>query len=150
MNGGMIGRMAAGLAVSALLMAQPAQAAGRHIDVVERGVSDTISVHGGSAKDNVGDILTFANEVFDAANKVKLGTDQGYCVRLIVGKAFECHWTLTLAKGQIMVDGPFMDEGDSTLAITGGTGAFSGARGDMGLHPRDAQGSAYDFHYRLK
>ena len=127
----------------------PALAAGPDITFVERATTDTISVHGGAAADNVGDILTFTNEVFDAANAVKVGSDQGYCVRLVVGKAFECHWTLTLAKGQIAVDGPFFDAGDSTMAITGGAGAYRAARGEMRLHARDAKGSAYDFIYRI-
>lgn len=140
-----------GLAIAAATLATgaPALAAGAEVTFVERATTDAISVHGGAAADNVGDILTFANEVFDAANAVKVGSDQGYCVRLVVGKAFECHWTLSLAKGQIMVDGPFLDAGDSTLAITGGTGAYRGARGEMRLHARDAKGSAYDFIYKF-
>ena len=107
-------------------------------------------MHGGAAADNVGDILTFSNPVYDAGNTEKLGFDQGYCVRLVVGQSYECHWTLSLAQGQIAVDGPFLDAGDSTLAVTGGTGAYSGARGEMKLHARDAKGSAYDYTYTLK
>jgi len=118
--------------------------------VVERAVTDAISVHGGVGTDNVGDILTFVNEVYDAADKEKVGSDRGYCVRVVVGKAFECHWTLMLAEGQITVDGPFLDSGDSVLAVTGGTGAYGGARGEMLLHARDAKGSAFDFTYKLK
>jgi hypothetical protein len=117
---------------------------------VERATTDQVTVHGGKAADNVGDILTFANDVFDAANKQKLGTDQGYCVRVVVGRAFECHWTLSLVAGQITVDGPFLDAGDSSLAVTGGTGVYSGARGEMRLHARDAKGSAYDVLDELK
>jgi allene oxide cyclase len=120
------------------------------IRVVERATTDRVSVHGGAAADNLGDILTFANPVYDAADKVRLGMDQGYCVRVILGHAFECHWILSLAAGQLTVDGPFLDSGDSVLAVTGGTGAYGGARGEMRLHARDAKGSAYDFVYRLK
>jgi len=89
-------------------------------------------------------------DIFDAANKIKVGTDQGYCVRIVVGKSFECHWTTTLAKGQISVDGPFLDAGDSVLSVTGGTGDYAQARGEMRLHARDAKGSAFDFVYVLK
>ncbi len=136
----------------ALTVSGPALAgeAGTAFTVVERAATDAVSVHGGAKPDNVGDILTFANPVFDAANRVQVGSDQGYCVREVAGKAFECHWTLILAKGQIMVDGPFFDDADSILAVTGGTGAYGGARGEMTLHARDAKGSAYDFSYRLK
>ena len=140
--------------VAAIAMAATAPAmageAENTLTLVERTTTDAVSVHGGSKADNVGDILTFDNEVFDAANATKVGSDQGYCVRLVVGKAFECHWTLTLAKGQITVDGPFFDDADSVLAVTGGTGAYGGARGEMVLHARDAKGAAYDFRYRLK
>ena len=125
-------------------------ASGATLKLVERALGNATHVHGGAAADNVGDILTFSNPVYDAANKVKLGFDQGYCVRLVVGQSYECHWTLSLAQGQIAVDGPFLDAGDSTLSVTGGTGAYSGARGEMLLHARDAKGSAYDYTYALK
>ena len=137
---------------AALTASAPALAgeAANTFTVVERATSDAVSVHGGSKADNVGDILTFANEMFDAANTTKAGGDQGYCVRLVAGKSFECHLTVSLAKGQIMMDGPFFDDADSIMAVTGGTGAYDGARGEMTLHARDAKGSAYDFRYRLK
>jgi SAM-dependent MidA family methyltransferase len=141
--------LAAVLALSSALPASAAKPAIRHIDVVERATTDTISLHGGTAADNVGDVMTFTNEVFDAANVKKVGSNQGICVRMIVGKSFECHWTLMLAKGQIMVAGPVLDGVDSALAIVGGTGIYAGARGEMLIHARDAKASAYDFHYRL-
>jgi allene oxide cyclase len=36
------------------------------------------------------------------------------------------------------------------LAVTGGTGDYGGAKGEMKLHARDAKGSEYDFIYNLK
>jgi allene oxide cyclase len=136
------------LAAAALLLATNAHAT--TLKFIEHATTDTVSVHAGKAADNVGDLLTFTNDVFDTANKTKLGFDQGYCVRLAIGKAWECHWSLILPNGQITVDGPFLDTSDSTLAITGGTGAYAGAGGDMLLHARDAKGTAYDFTYRVK
>ena len=142
------------LAAGALVLAVPAFAAPTHgtrIDVVERAETDAVSVKGGTAAENVGDVLTFVNPIYDAANVKKVGTDRGYCVRLM-GKMIECHWTLTLAKGQIMVEGPVGDGDnapDTILAVTGGTGAYRGARGDMLIHARDPKATAYDFHYRL-
>ena len=131
-------------------IATPALAAPVKLDLVEHADTDKVSVKGGSAADNVGDILTFANPIYDATNTTKLGTDQGYCVRLILGQMLECHWTTTLANGQIMVDGPFSDTGDTVMAITGGTGVYSGARGEMLLHARDAKATGFDFHYSIK
>jgi allene oxide cyclase len=78
----------------------------------------------GASGDSAGDILTFANEVYDADDKNKIGTDQGICFRTVPGKAWECFWTLSLDKGQLTVEGPFYDSGYSVLAITGGTGEF--------------------------
>ncbi|EGD58236.1 hypothetical protein Y88_0288 [Novosphingobium nitrogenifigens DSM 19370] len=136
----------------ALAVAAPAHAASpveMKIDLVERAETDVVSLHGGSAADNVGDLATFTNPIYDAANQVKLGHDQGYCVRLVVGKTMECHWTLFLEKGQISVDGPVYDGADSTLAVTGGTGLYAAVHGEVKIHPRDAKASGYDFHYRV-
>jgi hypothetical protein len=41
-------------------------------------------------------------------------------------------------------------KGDSVLAITGGTGKYAAARGQMKLHARDSKGTAYDFVYELQ
>lgn len=129
------------------LLTLPALAA-EQIKVVEHPVGET-TIDLGPKGDSIGDLLVFANPVFDAANKTQVGTDQGYCVRTIVGKSWECNWTLTLKAGQITVEGPFMDEGDSVFAITGGTGKYAGAKGSMKLHPRDAKSTSYDFTYEL-
>jgi len=134
------------LAAAALGLSLPAAAETVHLALVERAANDTVT-DTGAAGDSVGDILTFANEVYDEKNETLVGTDNGFCVRTAVGKAWECFWTLTLADGQITVAGPFYDAADSVLAVTGGTGAYAGASGQMALHARDAAGSAYDFVY---
>jgi allene oxide cyclase len=134
-------------AAAALLAALPALAA-EQIRVVERPVGET-TIHRSGDRDSVGDTLVFANKVYDAANKLEVGSDQGYCVRTVAGKSRECFWTLILRGGQITVEGPFMDSGDSMLAVTGGTGRYAGARGSLKLHPRDATPTGYDFIYDL-
>jgi hypothetical protein len=122
--------------------------AAEKIQVVERALTDT-TVDLGAKGDSVGDLLTFANPIYDAANKTKLGSDQGYCVRVVVGKSWECFWTLLLADGEITVEGPFYDTGDSVMVVTGGTGKYAGAKGSMKLHSRDAKSTSYDFLYEL-
>ena len=122
--------------------------AAEKIQVVERALTDT-TIDLGAKGDSVGDLLTFANPIYDAANKTKLGSDQGYCVRVVVGKSWECFWTLLLADGEITVEGPFYDTGDSVMAVTGGTGKYAGAKGAMKLHSRDAKSTSYDFLYEL-
>ncbi len=135
------------LGLCAALAVLPALA-GERIVVVERPVGET-TVDLGAKGDSIGDLLVFANKVYDAGNKTQIGSDQGYCVRTIVGKSWECFWTLTLKAGQITVEGPFMDEGDSLMSVTGGTGKYAGAKGSMKLHPRDATPTGYDFTYDL-
>jgi hypothetical protein len=131
------------------LLAAAAAFAGTTLAVVEHAATDAVT-DTGAPGDTAGDLLTFANPVFDAANAKQIGTDQGYCIRTEVAKAWECFWTISLAGGQITVEGPFLDQGDSVLAITGGTGKYAGARGQMKLHARDAKGSEYDFVYELQ
>jgi len=138
-----------GIFALALLAAAASASAGEVLSVVERADTDAVTDTGAKG-DSVGDVLTFANPVFDKANKTKIGTDQGYCVRTVVGKSWECMWTLSLKDGQLTVEGPFLDAGDSVLAITGGTGKYAGARGQMKLHARDAKGTEYDFVYELQ
>jgi allene oxide cyclase len=134
-------------ALSAALVTLPAFA-GEQIAVVERPAGET-TLHLGGKGDSIGDLLVFANKVYDAANKTQVGTDQGYCVRTVVGKSWECFWTLNLKAGQITVEGPFMDTGDSLMAVTGGTGKYAGAKGSMKLHLRDATPTGIDFAYDL-
>lgn len=84
--------------------------------------------------DSAGDILVFANVLMDESGKMQVGTDQGWCIRTDVANgAWECTWTIFLAQGQIVSQGPFFDAGPSTMAITGGTGDFAGARGQLEL-----------------
>lgn len=131
---------------AALLLATPAMA--ETFTVVEHAVTDA-TAHVGKAADNRGDLLVFGNDIYDASNKTKIGTDQGFCIRIKLGVSYECYWTLRLADGQIMVQGPDFDGGDSMLAVTGGTGKYRDARGEMKLHPRDVKGTEYDFTYTL-
>ena len=147
-----MGRIAAGLfavAGIAALATAGAAADSMKLDLVEHATTDAV-VDLGATGDSAGDLLTFANEIFDAANTTKLGSDSGYCIRIVVGTSWECFWTLTLEKGQITVEGPFLDKGDSVLAVTGGTGAYAKSRGEVMLHARDDKGTEYDFKYDLR
>jgi hypothetical protein len=122
---------------------------GRTIRVVEHATTDAVTNEGNGSGDAVGDVLTFNNDVYDRGNTTRVGSDQGYCVRLVVGQSWECVFTTFLDRGQITVEGPFYDTSDSKLAITGGTGAYSRARGWMKLHARSG-GTEFDFIFHLK
>jgi hypothetical protein len=119
---------------------------GGSVHVIEHATSDAVTNGSG---DSAGNILTFANDVYDAADAHKVGTDQGYCVRIVVGATWECNWTTSLSGGQITVEGPFSDTGNTVLAITGGTGAYRNARGSMQLQYHNPAGTEFDFVFDL-
>jgi hypothetical protein len=121
------------------------------IKLIEHAETDTVR-HIGPAgeEDSVGDVLAFANPVYDSANEEKVGSDNGQCIRTAVGKAWECIWTVTLDEGQMTVEGPFYDGGKaSELAITGGTDEFKDASGQMELRSRNPEETEYDFVYEV-
>ena len=126
--------LAVALAVGAWGKGQgPHKARGHSLTVIEHPTTD-VTTDTGAAGDSAGDLLTFANDVFDASDTQKAGTDQGYCIRIVPATSYECTWTTSLPKGQITVEGPFYDAKDSTLAITGGTGRYRHVRGTMDLN----------------
>ena len=122
------------------------------IRVVEHAVTDTVQEFH-PPKMSLGDVLGFHNPVYDATNTHQVATDNGYCVRTVAtGKTeWECIWTTLLPGGHITVEGPYYDDGtNTTLAITGGTGIYTGAQGWMLLHATGhPAGSEYDFDFHL-
>jgi allene oxide cyclase len=144
----------AALALAAFAGAAPsyartAHATGRTVHVIEHAITDTEVPLAPGGKDVKGDILTFNNPVFNTANTKQVGHDEGFCTRLQVKLGiWECLWTTFLKGGQITVQGPFYDTRNSTLSITGGTGIYDGARGQMKLLSRNG-GKEYDFIFQL-
>ncbi len=145
--------------VALLLAAIPAVAASiggpsrlhgdRTLTVVEHADTDTV-IDLGPTGDSLGDLLPFGNPIFDRKDQHQVGRDEGQCVRTNPGLAWECTWTTILPAGSISVEGPFYDDGrDSKLAVTGGTGVYRNARGEMTLHFRNPAGTAFDFIFRL-
>jgi hypothetical protein len=143
---------------AAALAAAPAAAVARtahphstrkSITVVEHANTDTEIPVAKGGKDEKGDPLTFINPVFNAHDSTRVGHDEGFCTRLDPHKGvWECLWTTFLAGGQITVQGPFYDTRNSTLSITGGTGAYRDVRGQMKLHALDG-GKKYDFTFQF-
>jgi allene oxide cyclase len=120
---------------------------GRSFTVIEHPDSD-VTIDTGATGDTPGDLLPFANPVFDAANSKQIGTDQGNCIRTKTGVSWECAWTTNLPGGSLVVEGPYLDSGEpTTLAITGGTGRYATARGTMTLATAGANFS-FTFHIR--
>ena len=130
--------------------AEPSRAhlTGATVHVVEHAITDT-EIPTGGGKDVKGNILTFNNPVFDAANKKQVGHDEGFCTRIAPAQGiWECLWTTFLKGGQITVQGPYYDTRNSVLSITGGTGAYRSMRGQMVLKSRNG-GTEYDFIFEL-
>jgi allene oxide cyclase len=122
---------------------------GQTIHVIEHANTDTLA-DVDPPGDSTGDVLTFHNPVFNAADSQQVGRDQGYCIRIKASStgSWECNFTTFLKNGHITVQGPFFDTKDSVLAITGGTGAYRDARGVMELRSK-AGGTkfAFIFHF---
>ena len=142
--------LAAAAVTAATSTAKPARAhsSGATIHVIEHAITDT-EQPGVGGKDAPGNILTFTNPVYNTANKKQVGHDEGFCTRLDVKRGiWECLWTTFLKGGQITVQGPYYDTRNSVLSITGGTGAYRTARGEMTLLSRN-KGAEYDFIFHL-
>ena len=127
-----------GLAVAALASlalalsgtASASESSRSSVHVIEHAVTDAVFDN----SDHAGSILTFHNPVFDQADRTQVGSDRGDCIRIdTTAGTWECRWTTFLSGGQITVEGPFNDTSDTVLSITGGTGAYSHARGQMEL-----------------
>ncbi len=121
---------------------------GKTITVIEHADTDTTTDNLPTG-DSPGDVLTFANEEFDETDTRMVGTNQGYCIRIEVGKSYECNWTSFLPGGQITVEGPFYDGDPSVLAITGGSGRYRRARGEMELSAYGDDGTKFKFVFHI-
>ena len=115
--------------------------------VIEHATTDAV-VDLTTNGDSTGDLLTFHNDLFDESNKDVVGSDQGECVRIEVGVSWECRWVNFLEGGSITVEGPFFDAKASSVAITGGTGVYRGARGSMRLVSNE-NGTEFTFVFRI-
>ncbi len=142
------GSFAAVIVLAATALAAGAAGMSKTIRVVEHATTDAVT-DTGKKGDSAGDLVTFANALYNAANTTSVGSDDGWCIRTVVGKSSECAWTNTLAGGQIMVAGRFLDAGPSKLAIVGGTGMYAGARGWMNLRKRNKKATKKFTEYDL-
>ena len=145
--------IAAAAIASVLVVAYVAQARapqGRQatvVHVIEHATTDLV-IDTGPVGDSSGDLLTFANEVFDEDNAEKVGRNQGDCIRInVIEGSWECRWITFLKGGAITVEGPVYDAKNSVLVITGGRGEYKGAGGSMELKVLpDLSGYDFIFH----
>jgi allene oxide cyclase len=93
----------------------------------------------GDPGDSVGDIRTSHDHLYDGSGKL-IGRTLSDCTRVRPNTgAWECRWTIQiLGKGSLTLEGPILDRGNSVLAVTGGTGAFLSARGQVLLRQKSS------------
>jgi hypothetical protein len=103
----------------------------------ERGAGDLAFIDLGTPGPGIGDRLVFSNPIFDT-NNVEVGRDGAECtiVRIDLTQTpdrqqiVQCTISVTLPDGQITVQG--LAQGtENYFAITGGTGAYRKARGEV-------------------
>ena len=90
----------------------------------------------GRAGDSAGDVLVFDADVMNADKSELLGRQDGQCIftRVVDGAdRFEvCVLSFLLKDGELTVEGTFdQREALNTFAVTGGTGVYTGARGQV-------------------
>lgn len=128
------------------------QPGGRSFKLIEQDESSAFGDSGPKSRNrrnprfSGGDLHVFTSRVFNEAN-VRVGRLYGDCVAVRGGRdftkaLFRCSATFVLRDGTIAVDAAFrgnQDDEDVQLAVTGGTGAYEGARGSVTVRglPRD-------------
>jgi hypothetical protein len=133
--------LAAALAVAALALAGTASAdAGHHghtIKLVEahKELKPTF-VDTGTPGPSVGDIVVARDEVLRPDGSTA-GTFRQVCTLVDLGtnpltSTYECSGSIALKDGTITMEGPFVPVApEQSAAITGGTGAYTTARGEI-------------------
>jgi hypothetical protein len=85
---------------------------------------------------SAGDEVVFRQRAFDAAN-ARVGSVYVHCIAVTGGTetraTFHCDGNYVLRDGSISVSAAFRgsEGGNLTIAVTGGTGAYEGARGSI-------------------
>jgi hypothetical protein len=128
------------IAVPALASAQPEaehKKPWKVMHLFERGEGDITFVDTGAAGPSIGDRLVFSNPIFDT-NNARIGRDGADCVIVRIDptepparqQVVQCTISVQLPDGQITVQG--LAQGtENYFAITGGTGAYRQARGEV-------------------
>jgi len=140
-----------GGALSMIRLGTAPAAAKESLTLIEHVTDETV-VDLGDEGDTVGDTLVFNNELYDDADANQVGNTNGSCIRTAVGKLWECTFTSTTENGSLVVEGPFEESGRGTFAITGGTGDYSGATGQMTLTAADdstAESPKWKFDFEI-
>ena len=130
------------LAVASITVASASADDDGKIELVSKTVQEADIDVPPTGEFGLGDSFVFAEDLFDGSTKV--GEDGGECtvVRLVEATqsaTVQCVVTVSLPKGQLTVQGlvTFVGEDDApfVLPVTGGSGAYKTARGEVKVEP---------------
>jgi hypothetical protein len=132
------------VAVASIAVATASADGDGKIELVSRTAQETDIDLPPTGEFGLGDRFVFSEDLFQGDAKV--GEDGGECtvVRFVEeteSSTIQCVVTVSLEKGQLTVQGliTFVGEEDSpfVLPVTGGSGAYKGARGEVKVEPGD-------------
>lgn len=88
---------------------------------------------------SLGDLVPFSNKIYSGDLQKRLGITAGLCILIQhvpekKGDRYEAVYSVHIGDyGSLTVQGPYLTYEDSWLAVTGGTGVFEGASGQVKL-----------------
>jgi hypothetical protein len=103
------------------------------------------------AGDSIGDRFTLDDSLFDATNTRQVGTTFSVCTRIGASPTlFQCEVTVIIGDDSLTAQGGFdFAATSSTLAVTGGTGRYSKARGEVTVREDPATPGEAILDFRL-
>jgi allene oxide cyclase len=136
------------LITASLALFNPATFAGQHFEFIDSGTDVLTDL--GAPGDSVGDILTYDNRVEEVGGKKLVGHEQGFCIRVVAGKSWECLFTIVMPDGQMTLHGPWLDKGTSVFSVTGGSGKYANARGALTMRTRGTEPETWAYSIDLE
>ncbi len=111
---------------------------------------DTTTKHFGSKQNLNGTYDTFTNPIYDATDKIRIGSSDGTCF-YVSQSVDQCEWTIVLPTGKlVLLSADKIQDVTVTDAVIGGTGAYKGAKGEAVLHYTHTQKeSEYSYTFYL-
>ena len=129
--------LAVGVSIAVTSVGGAQQSGERTLKFVEKGGSGKFIDNPPKAskrhpRPSAGDELLFTTGLYDT-NNARAGTVRGHCVKEPgAGNAFDCQADATLKDGTLALSAVTNETSLKTvIAITGGTGAYEGARGSI-------------------
>jgi len=129
--------LASGMAAAAPEEESDGQPPWKVLHLSERGAGDLAFIDVGAPGPSIGDRLVFSNPIFDPSGAL-VGRDGSDCVIVRIDatqpparqQVVQCTVSVQLADGQITAQG--LAQGtENYFAVTGGTGAYRKARGEV-------------------